>query len=186
MARFFLGGRICGLPLIMGRSTCCAGVLILMLLPVALTANETNFPDWQAEPLYGTLNVHDYPDRWIAMVPLRAGGTMRMPRAAGADCAGYVEGEQPDLDLNIRTSENQTVTITARSASPVVLVLYTAEEKWVCAAYGGTRDTTLTVSEAVPGNYNLWLGTSSEETDYPAVDVLIRAEELMKPAAWGR
>lgn len=163
-----------------------AAALAAMLLSTGVPAAEGDFPEWQTQPLYGTLNVHDYPGRWMAVVPMRAGGALRMPKEAGRACSGYVEPEQPDLDLNLRTSEAQTMTIVARSAAPVFLALYTAAEEWVCAPYSSGESTTLTVTRAVPGNYNLWLGTPGSTDSYPTADVLIRTESGMTPTAWSR
>ncbi|MCK8514868.1 hypothetical protein M0534_00785 [Methylonatrum kenyense] len=154
-----------------------AGVLVAPL------AQAEAYPDWQGAPLYGTLNAHADESDWLAMLPVRAGGGMAMPEAAGEDCQGYVEQAQPDLDLNLRTEELRDLVIRLATREPLLIVVYSSEREWVCsslAASGARSQLSLVLDDVSPGSFNIWIGHRDSDGDYPRADMTVefrRGEE---------
>lgn len=145
-----------------------------LLLPPLVGAEA--YPDWQGAPLYGTLNAHADEADWLAMIPVRAGGGMAMPAAAGEDCQGYVEQAQPDLDLNLRTEEPRDLIIRLATREPLLIVVYSSEREWVCSSLQGASarsQLSLVLDDVSPGNFNVWIGHRDSDGDYPRVDMTV-------------
>lgn len=160
-------GRQFGMPM--------AGLLATGLL-LAPLVQAGSYPDWQGVPLYGTLNAHADESDWMAVIQVRAGGGAPMPEAAGADCQGYVEQAQPDLDLNLRTDEPRDLVIRLATREPLLIVVYSSERQWVCSSpeeAGGRSQLSLVMDDVSPGNFNIWVGHRDSDADYPRVDMTV-------------
>lgn len=135
----------------------CAPLAAVPLLCLASSAQALN---WQAAPLYETLELKSGFQPDPHQITLSTGGDTAASEA-GANCSGYVNGDQPDLDINFQAGQFP-LTIYVESEADTTLVVYDADGNWHC------NDDYSTASGSNPalqwrsppsGNYNVWVGT---------------------------
>lgn len=116
-------------------------------------------PDVGAEPLYGTLDLAAgfQPDPQVRNID--AGGSDENP-IDGAGCAGYLNAERPDLDVNY-TPGSYPLFIYARSSSDTTLLVNLPDGSWVCSDDALGHDPMIRLDAPMAGNYNVWVGTYS-------------------------
>jgi len=152
--------------------------LALPLLAAACTSvsAQTNATalNWQAAPLYQTLNLTSgfQPDPY--RVQLSAGGGTSAS-VAGANCTGFVNAEAPDIDLNY-TAGSYPLVISAEASADTTLVVYDPNGVWHCnddfsASSAGNPG--LTFLSPTSGNYNIWVGTFEAGTNLAQASLVI-------------
>jgi len=114
-------------------------------------------PDVGAQPLYGTANLGAgfSPDPHVTSID--AGGSDQNP-ISGSGCAGYINAERPDLDLNY-SSGSFKLFIYAQSSSDTTLLVNLPDGSWVCSDDAMGRNPVVALDNPPSGNYNIWVGT---------------------------
>jgi hypothetical protein len=128
-----------------------APVVALVCLPVAAAAQNV-----ASTPTYGSVNLAAgfTPDPQIRSVT--AGGN-NYTQLAG--CNSYVHAAAPDLNVNY-SAGSFALTIEARSATDVTLLVNAPDGSWYCDDDGGEgTNSALTFSAPQSGQYNIWVGT---------------------------
>jgi len=134
----------------------------------ATTAAAQSRPNWRATPVFDTINLSagfspDPSTRTVA-----AGGSDRYSQGS---CSGYINNSAPDIDLNY-TAGSLPLTISAASASDIMLVVYTPDGRWLCDDdSAGELNASITLRNPKSGNYNIWIGTASASNDRPSAIV---------------
>ena len=133
-------------------------LLTTALSAAALPAAAQTRPNWRAEPIFDTVNLEAgfTPDPTTRTVA--AGGSDAFTQGT---CSGFITNSAPDIDLNWTGAES-TLTISAASATDIMLVIYTPDGRWLCDDdSAGNLNAKLTFRTAAAGNYNIWIGTAS-------------------------
>lgn len=146
-----------------------AAAFVLTLFMVGTVINvaaQTDNPNWQAEPLEGTIELSNgfTPDPHT--VDVQAGGELEKDKI----CEGYVWEDAPDVNLTYEAGD-YPLTFAAESDSDVTLLIFTPEQQWNCETdSGGTGNSWITYLEPDSGTYNIWIGTRTpvEENHPPA------------------
>lgn len=114
-------------------------------------------PDIGAQPLYGTANLGAgfSPDPHVTSID--AGGSDQNP-INGSGCAGYINAERPDLDLNY-SAGSYKLFIYAQSQSDTTLLVNLPDGSWVCSDDAMGRNPVIALDNPQSGNYNIWVGT---------------------------
>lgn len=114
-------------------------------------------PDVRAEPLYGTLTLSSgfQPDPQVRTI--QAGGSAQNP-ISGSGCAGYLNIERPDLDLNF-TPGAYPLFIYVRASSDTTLLVNLPDGSWVCSDDVTGNNPMVQLAQPMAGNYNIWVGT---------------------------
>lgn len=163
-------------PSIPPRLTSVPSALVAFVALAALTSSPasaqsvSNPPNWRAQPLYGTVELSSgfSPDPHTTSI--RAGGGTENP-VSGSECAGYINADAPDVDLNYE-SGSYPLTIDATSETDVTLLVYTPDRQWVCNDDGGDgTDARISFDDPRSGNYNVWVGTYSSSAGNPDATV---------------
>lgn len=131
-------------------------VLAAVTLLAAAPASSQN---WKEAPLYETLSLTAgfMPDP--VSRTLQAGGADSNP-IDGSGCAGYINAERPDYDLNY-TAGSSSLYIYARSGSDVTLLVNDPSGAWHCSDDWDGTDPMVQFDSPRSGNYNVWVGTYS-------------------------
>lgn len=130
----------------------------------ALPAVAQNRPNWRAEPIFDTINLEAGFTPDPATRTVAAGGSDAFTQGS---CSGFITNSAPDIDLNW-TGEGATLTLSAASATDIILVVYTPDGRWLCDDdSAGNLNAKLTFRNARPGNYNIWIGTASATDERP-------------------
>lgn len=121
------------------------------------TGGSAAAPDVWAAPLYGTLDLAAgfQPDPQVRNID--AGGNDANP-VSGAGCAGYINAERPDLDINY-TPGHYPLVIYVRSNSDTTLLVNLPDGSWVCSDDASGHDPMIRLDRPAAGNYNVWVGT---------------------------
>src|SRR5690606_8358374 len=116
-------------------------------------------PNVWAAPLYGTLDLAAgfQPDPQVRNI--EAGGNDPNP-VSGAGCAGYINAERPDLDVNY-TPGRYPLVFYVRSNSDTTLLVNLPDGSWVCNDDASGHDPMIRLDRPAAGNYNVWVGTYS-------------------------
>ena len=126
--------------------------------------------DLGAAPAHGTadLSVGFLPDPRIWYV--NAGGKS-VTHIAG--CSGYVSAA-PHLDVNYSAGD-YPLTIEARSANDVTLIVNGPDGSWYCNDDGGTgTNAAITFDPPMSGLYNIWVGTFYDpQGSLPAAELVV-------------
>ncbi len=143
------------------RTLLTAAAFGLAVLPAA----AQNRPNWSADPIFDTVNLE------AGFTP---DPTTRTVAAGGSDaftlgtCSGFITNSAPDIDLNWTGGES-TLTISAASATDIILIVYTPDGRWLCDDdSAGNLNAKLTFRNAAAGNYNIWIGTAAATDARPA------------------
>ncbi|MDX1530565.1 MAG: hypothetical protein R3362_03485, partial [Rhodothermales bacterium] len=123
-------------------------------------------PDVGAQPLYGTasLSAGFSPDPHVTSID--AGGSDQNP-ISGSGCAGYINAERPDLDLNY-SAGSYSLFIYAQSQSDTTLLVNLPDGSWVCSDDVAGTNPAVVMDRPLSGNYNVWVGTYSSSGTRPA------------------
>lgn len=144
--------------------------LAVLLLCAASALYAT---DWAAEPRYGTISLSAgfSPDPYS--MAIQAGGTAPAETVASG-CAGFIDAEKPDLDLNYTTGEFQLF-ISAVASVDVTLVIFGPDGDWYCNDdYSAeTTDASIAFPDAPTGNYNIWVGTFTDPGSVHQAQIVI-------------
>ena len=128
-----------------------APVAAIVCLPFAASAQNV-----AAVPTYGTVSLSSgfTPDPQIRSVT--AGGN---DYTTLGGCNAYIHAAAPDLDLNY-SAGSFALTINARSATDVTLLVNAPDGSWHCNDDGGDNtDAAITFGSPQSGQYNIWVGT---------------------------
>ena len=133
------------------------GLLGLLIAPV--TAAQ---PDWEAEPLYGTISLETGFTPDPAAVDVVAGG----PDANSIDgCNGYINNAAPDVDLNFEADGTLPLKIFVRSSFDTVILVNLPDGEWVCNDDFDATSAAVLLEDPMSGNYNIWVGTFGADVE---------------------
>ncbi len=139
--------------------------LILSTPCTAAVSKENNTqPNWEADALYGVLRLPNAPTERFTTI--EAGGD-REVNGLGHNCAGFVNFEKPDVDINFAEDSepgdktNKTLTIAAQATADTSLVVYTSNSEWLCADDTSDSDSNprLVFRNTEAGGYNVWVAS---------------------------
>lgn len=130
------------------------------------TTVATAQPNWQATPVYATVNLSAgfTPDPW--MQPLQAGGSNAISSSVNG-CSGYINFAAPDVDLNYRAG-SLPLFFRVESNSDTTLAVLDPAGNWYCNDDAVGLDPMIRLDNPRSGNYNIWVGTYSSGTLRPA------------------
>lgn len=130
-------------------------LLVLGLTLAAGTAQAQ--PNWQAQPMFGTVNLQAGFTPDPHSIAIRAGGADRNA-ISGSGCAGYINNAQPDVDLNYEAGRSRLY-IYVVSGTDTTLLVNDANGNWHCSDdYEGSNPAVVLPNPST-GNYNIWVGT---------------------------
>ncbi len=137
---------------VLSASAVLAAATLLSVAPVAAQ-------NWKAAPFYETLNLTAgfMPDP--VSRSLQAGG-VDSNSIDGTGCAGFINAERPDYDLNY-TAGSSSLYIYARSGSDITLLVNDPSGSWHCSDDWDGTDPMIHFESPSSGNYNVWVGTYS-------------------------
>lgn len=117
-------------------------------------------PNWRAQPMFGTANLNAgfTPDPHV--VSVRAGGSSRNS-ISGSGCAGYINNDQPDVDLNYQAGRSRLY-IYVKSGIDTTLLVNDANGTWHCSDDFEGSNPAIILNNPPSGNYNIWVGTYSQ------------------------
>ncbi|WP_207536913.1 hypothetical protein [Sabulicella rubraurantiaca] len=132
------------------------------------------FPDWRADPRYGTLNLRaDFqPDP--REVSVEAGGD-RQADGIGPGCAGWIDFSRPDVDLNYEAGSFPLI-ISAVSSVDTTIVINDPSGRWICNDDFQGLNPGVVFERPQSGNYNIWVGTFDRSRPQAAT---VRISEVM-------
>lgn len=140
---------------------------LALLAAPALAKNVSSGPNWEAQPLYTTLELATDFDNDPRGVELEAGGE-RTIEGMGADCSGFINWDAPDVDINYAGGKepgepagSEKLHIYVKADKDTTLLVYTPDRKWVCAddISEANLNPLITFDKPQAGNYNVWVGT---------------------------
>ena len=144
-----------------------ASVKLISLLTIAVHFTHSGFAqDIGAEPLYGTaeLSAGFFPDPHV--VELLAGGS-DSTTDIGTNCVGFIEAGQPDYDLNYSAGSTQ-LGIFVDAEIDTTLLINDPRGNWHCnddASFLSDANPGIVFNTPISGNYNIWVGTYSNDSD---------------------
>ncbi len=126
--------------------------------------------DWSGSPSYGEVSlVSGYtPDPYV--VSLAAGGS-EDASGLGSSCRGFVAGN-PDFNLNY-TSGSLPLYISASSSTDTTIVVNAPDGQWYCSDDYMGLNPAVEFDYPQSGLYNIWVGTYSDQPDYPPATLFI-------------
>lgn len=147
-----------------------AGLLVVALAAPSFAKNvrSGSEPNWEAEPLYTTLDLKSGFDNDPRTVTVEAGGDTSAD-SLGPKCQGQINWDKPDVDINYEPN-GEKLHIYVRSDVDTTLVVYTPDRKWVCGddTTEANLNPAITFDEPAKGNYNIWIGTYKPGEAKPA------------------
>lgn len=151
---------------------------LLLATPIqALAAGKT--PDWRKPPLYQALELES-PLEKPAKLELEAGGATPLGNLVEG-CSGYVNMDQPDVDIDYVPSEGVNLKLSVASQIDTILLVFTPDQQWLCADDRSDEDRNpeLVIKNPPEGNYNVWIGTS-EPASITTARLMVSEEEAKK------
>jgi hypothetical protein len=146
------------------------GGLVAVALAMPVSAQKTVLK-WQEQPLYGTQTLAAGFEPDPVQVAVRAGGSTEVPGYLGTDCAGFVNAERPDVDLNYSGGGPYKLFIYTVSTADTTLVVNMPDGTWRCNDDAGGKlgdNALITLDPGMDGNYNIWVGVYGSAGDQPA------------------
>ncbi|MCH8494274.1 MAG: hypothetical protein LAT57_01410 [Balneolales bacterium] len=138
--------------------------VVVILGSAAITlAQEVKLPNYHAEPMFGTVDLTSgfTPDPHT--IEVEAGGDTAMPVTG---CVGFINYDAPDVDLNFTAGDYLLSFLAQSQAVDVSILIYTPDERWVCASSNIPGGAGILFNKPLSGNYNIWVGSPTVET-YP-------------------
>jgi len=138
----------------------------LMAVP-AFAKTVRNEPNWEAQPLYTTLDLAPDFNNDPRKVEIEAGGDQSM-EGMGEDCAGFINWDKPDVDVNYANDKDagspagtEQLSFYVKASKDTTMLVYTPDQKWVCVddTSDSNENPSLTFKRPLAGNYNIWIGT---------------------------
>ena len=136
------------------------GLFGLLIVPISIGQ-----PNWEAEPLYGTVSLETGFTPDPAAIDVVAGGP---DENSIEGCNGYINSAAPDVDLNFETDGSLPLKIYVRSSADTVILVNLPDGEWVCNDDYDATSAAILLEDPMSGNYNIWVGTFSGETEEPA------------------
>lgn len=127
------------------------------------------WPNWQADPLYGTVDLDTgfTPDPYV--MDLQAGGSTDVgPLDLGDGCVGYVAANQPDLRLNYNAGDTYPLSIMVESESDTTLVISGPDGGWYCNDDFDGYNPMVMFEYPDSGQYDIWVGHYGDDSTHPA------------------
>ena len=143
-----------------------SGGLLLGTGSVSLAAkggDASPQPNWRGTPLYETVELTSGFDDDPYTVDLDAGGDGSVDDSLAPGCAGNINLEKPDVDLNYESGD-YPLFITVNSSADTTLVVYGPEGRWYCNDDFGSSDPMVVFHNPQSGNYNIWVGVYEGST----------------------
>ena len=137
-----------------------AGCAVLSLSAPAASQNLF------ADPLYGTLTLSGGFTPDPASVQVQAGG----PDSAtplGPGCEGYINNSAPDVRLEFQPGE-RPLFLYVEAETDTTLAVNLPNGQWVCNDDSQGLNPGLVVQPAMPGQYDIWVGTFEQIGTAPA------------------
>lgn len=152
-----------------GRPSPWAAPVIALLATTALgalTAAPVLAQDWSASPTFGTISLETgfTPDPHAES--LSAGGSDEVTLKASG-CVGYINASAPDFDLNFEAG-SLSLYIFAEGGEDLTLVINDPSGRWHCSDDWSGTNPMVEFANPESGNYNIWVGTWSNDGLAPA------------------
>jgi serine protease Do len=148
-------------------------LLVLCLCSgLVFNASAAQQMNWEAKPLYGTVNLEAGFTPDPHEVRIDAGGRTTIDEKLGPNCQGSVDARQPDVDLNY-TAGSAALYIYVRATVDTTLAVYGPDNRWYCNDDFGSSDPLVVFQNPRSGNYNIWVGTYSSSAANPAARLVI-------------
>jgi hypothetical protein len=126
--------------------------------------------DWTGGPSYGevSLNTGFTPDPYV--VSLAAGGD-EDASGVSSSCWGNV-ATNPDFNLNF-TAGSLPLFISASSSTDTTILVNAPDGQWYCSDDYAGLNPAVEFTYPQSGLYNIWVGTYSDQPDYPPATLFI-------------
>jgi hypothetical protein len=125
-----------------------------------------DMPDISAMPVYETIELSAGFTPDPVARSLQAGGSSLNP-VSGAGCAGYINLEAPDFDLNYDAG-TMPLYIYAEADADITLLVNDASGTWHCSDDANGSNPMIHLPSPPSGNYNIWVGTFADGALQPA------------------
>jgi hypothetical protein len=136
---------------------------LVMVCPAPAFAASDGIPDWKKPPLYETITVASPMDDDPQTVAVDAGGAIALSDKLATGCAGYLNMDQPDVDVDYTPAEKgkAPLVIRAKADMDTMVLVFTPDQQWLCAddRSDDDRNPELVIDKPLAGNYNVWVGT---------------------------
>jgi hypothetical protein len=126
-------------------------------------------PDWALDPAYGAVELAAGFEPDPHTMAISAGGELDAMVIPG--CVGWV-ARAPDYRVNWTAGSGELPLIfSVAAAADTTLVINDAEGNWVCDDDGGAEglNPAISFANAVSGQYDIWVGTFTQEGLQPSV-----------------
>ncbi|KQS53782.1 hypothetical protein ASG17_14215 [Brevundimonas sp. Leaf363] len=133
----------------------------------AAAATPAAAQNYNGTPNYGEINLSAgfTPDPYLQV--LRAGGGYAASNLS-SECQGYVT-EAPDVRLYWDGKGSLPIKISVMANADTSLIVNGPGGEWYCDDDGGDGTNPLVLLNAVPGRYEIWIGTYESGDSRPAV-----------------
>lgn len=128
-----------------------------------------SWPNWQATPLYGTVNLSAgfTPDPYT--VNLHAGGGTNVNDLnLGWDCRGYIAASQPDFRVHYTTHSSYPLSFMVDSAADTTLVINGPDGLWYCNDDFDGHNPMVMFDPPSSGQYDIWVGRYGSSSTHSA------------------
>lgn len=120
---------------------------------------DTGWINSAADPVHGRIRLGAAFDRDPHVLQVAAGGDDDLEQLLGNGCVGWVNGERPDVVLNL-TAGPQPLYLYADASADTTLAVLGPGGRWYCNddAEGRAFNPALEIMDAASGEYAIWLG----------------------------
>ena len=160
-----------------------------MAVVASVESEAQQQPNWQANPVYTTVNLNAgfTPDPWS--YSLQAGGSNSVTNMKlGDNCVGYINVNAPDVDLNFTGAGSGPLHIFAASDYDTTLVINAPDGRWYCNDDHDGLNPAVTFNRAQNGNYNIWVGVHGSSDLRPATlyisEITTQAQAASREPDW--
>ncbi len=141
---------------------------VLAFLPLAASVSTAQNVLYQGT--YGVYNIRSGFTPDPITVPMASGGPNDVSLTLGSPCVGFV-ATAPDLDVNYQAGSLGLLPLAffVRSDADTTLVINAPDGTWYCDDDSGIGvNPSITFSNPMTGNYDVWVGTYGDRGNYPA------------------
>ena len=126
--------------------------------------------DYNATPLYGTLNLDAGFTPDPQRVDVQAGGsTNARTLNLGSGCVGYIATSQPDVRVNYEAGRYDTLSFHVTSNVDTTLIINGPNGQWHCNDdFDGSVNPRVLFNPPGSGQYDIWVGTYQEGRTHSA------------------
>ncbi len=146
------------------RGVLSLGAIAVGVSLLGLPAAESLAQDYNATPLYGTLNLDAGFTPDPQRVDLQAGGsTNARTLNLGSGCVGYIATSQPDVRVRYVPGRYDTLSFHVTSNVDTTLIINGPNGQWYCNDdFDGSLNPRVLFNPPRSGQYDIWVGTYQE------------------------